>query len=133
MVGTKKDALLASLSGAGFRPTRTEQGVAVTLADAFDGAALSQNGKKKLGDLGRVAREEKVGIELVLHDAQDPSARDAANDKTRADLAADALVQGGADRAAMQVELAGAKLPLFDTQDAAHRAHNARLDVIFVR
>jgi outer membrane protein OmpA-like peptidoglycan-associated protein len=133
MLGTKNDALLASLSGAGFRPTRTEQGVAVSLEGAFEGAALSQNGKKKLADLGRVAREEKVGVELVLHDATDPNARDAANDKARADAAAEALVQAGADRASLKVELAGAKLPLFDPQDAAHRARNARLDVIFVR
>jgi hypothetical protein len=133
MTGTKNDALLAALSSAGYRPTRAEEGVTVTLADAFDGAALSQSGKKKLAELGRVAREEKVGVELVLHDAQDPSARDAANDKARADLAADALAGGGADRGSMKVELAGAKLPLFDPQDLARRAKNARLDVIFVR
>ncbi len=129
--GTANDALLASLGAAGFSPNRAEQGVAVTLTNAFEGARLSGTASQRLLELGRIAREEKVGVELVIHDDKEPTNADA--DKAKGELAVTALVSGGADRANVKVELAQAKLPLFDPKDTARKAKNARVEVIFVR
>ena len=129
--GSANDALLASLGAAGFAPNRAEQGVAVTLTNAFDGARLNVAASQRLTELGRIAREEKVGVELVIHDDRDPASADA--DKAKGELAVTALVAGGAERANVKVELPQARLPLFDQKDAARRSRNARVEVIFVR
>ncbi len=129
--GSANDALLTSLGAAGFAPSRAEQGVAVTLTGAFEGARLGAAANQKLTELGRIAREEKVGVELVIHDDKDPASADA--DKAKGELAVAALVSGGAERAKVKLELAQARLPLFDHKDAARRAKNARVEVIFVR
>ncbi len=129
--GSQNDALLASLGAAGFAPSRAEQGVAVTLPNAFEGARLSSAASQKLTELGRIAREEKVGVELVIHDDREPASADA--DKAKGELAVAALVSGGADRANVKVELPQTKLPLFDPKDNARKAKNARVEVIFVR
>jgi hypothetical protein len=132
-VGTANDSLLASLGSAGFSPSRAESGVVVTLTSPFEGGKLTAAATQKLTELGRVAREEKVSTLLVLHDDKEPAGKDAETDKAKADLAVTQLVSGGVDRANVKVELAFAKLPLFDPRDTARRSKNARLDVIFVR
>jgi outer membrane protein OmpA-like peptidoglycan-associated protein len=112
---------------------RDERGVIVTLRNAFKGSALGPEAEAKLKDLGRVAAAHPTfGVQVVLHDAQAPTAQDKAQDQLRADACVKALVAGGANAAKVRAELAGARAPVVDPDDAAHRARNARVEVIFV-
>jgi hypothetical protein len=128
------DSLLAELSAAGgWDPVRDERGVVVTLRDLFKGAALTPDGQKKLGDLGRVAGAHSTfAVQVVVHDAAPPSAAEAADDQKRADAAVQALVAGGASASKVKGETAGARAPIVSPNDAKARTRNARLDVVFV-
>jgi flagellar motor protein MotB len=128
------DALLAELSASGgLDPSRDERGVVVTLRDAFTGTAVAPAAQTKLADLGRVAAAHPdVGVQVVLHDATNPTKADEANDRARADAAAQALVAGGAKADRVQTQLAGTRAPVVDPMDLAHRARNARVEIVFV-
>ncbi len=131
------DALLAEISAsAGFDPSRDERGVVVTLRDLFPrpGAdALTKEGDAKLKDLGRIAAAHPgVAVQVVVHDATPPSKAEALADRQRADAVATAIVAAGAPAAKVKAESVGARAPLIDPADAAHRARNARVDVVFV-
>jgi flagellar motor protein MotB len=127
------DTLLAELSASGgWEPARDERGVVVTLHDAFQGAALSSTAAAKLKDLGHVAvAHPGFALQIVVHDAQPPAAKDPTDSK-RAEAALAALVTGGATTTKTQTELAGARSPLVDPADAKSRARNERLDIVFV-
>lgn len=127
------DALLAELSAAGgWDPVRDERGVVVTLHDAFQGASLAPDATKKLADLGRVAAAHPgFAVQLVVHDATAPGAKDT-TDAKRADAATQTLVAAGAPAARVKSETAGAREPLVDPSDAKARPRNERLDVVFV-
>jgi len=127
------DTLLSELSASGgWDPVRDERGVVITLHDAFHGAELAPDAAKKLQDLGRVASAHPgFGVQVVVHDAQAPSAKDT-TDAKRADAAAQALVAGGAAQGKLKTELAGARAPIVDPGDAKVRGRNERLDVVFV-
>ncbi|HEX8792924.1 MAG TPA: hypothetical protein VF765_18390 [Polyangiaceae bacterium] len=127
------DALLSELSAAGgWDPVRDERGVVVTLHDAFTGPALAADAAKKLADLGRVAAAHPgFALQLVVHDAAAPAAKDT-TDAKRADSAVQALVAAGAPAARIKSETAGAREPLVDPSDAKARGRNERLDVVFV-
>lgn len=121
------DPLLAELSAAGNEPIRDERGIVVTLRDVFTGAALSKDGEAKLKVLGRVAAAHpSVGVQVVVHDAttQPPG--------TRAQLAVNALVGGGAKVDKVASDFAGTRAPIVDPNDAKNRGRNARVDVVFV-
>jgi hypothetical protein len=126
------DALLTELSAAGsWSPARDERGVVVTLRDIFQGNALSKDGEKKLGDLGRVlAAHPGLAAQIVVHDATQPAAKDT-GDQQRADAATKALA-ASAPNAKLRSDLAGARSPVVDPSDTRHRARNARLDVVFI-
>jgi flagellar motor protein MotB len=128
------DALLAELSASGgLDPSRDERGVVVTLRDAFTGTALAAPAQSKVADLGRVAAAHPgVGVQVVVHDATAPTKGDEANDRARADAVAKALVGAGAKAEAVQTQLAGTRAPVVDPSDLAHRARNARVEIVFV-
>jgi flagellar motor protein MotB len=131
---TSGDALLAELSASGgLDPSRDERGVVISLRDLFEGKALGAHGQEKLGELGRVAAAHPdVGVQVVVHDANTPSKTDADADLERADTVVKALVAAGAKGDHVKGEAVGAKAPIVDPGDAAHRARNARVDVVFV-
>jgi outer membrane protein OmpA-like peptidoglycan-associated protein len=128
----QNDALLAELSASGgWAPARDERGVIVTLRGAFHGSELSHDGQAKLKVLGQVAAAHPgFAVQVVLHDAQAPSAGDRA-DTRRADAAIKALVAAGAPSARVKAELAGARAPVVDPGDA-FRARNERVEVVYV-
>ena len=130
------DALLGELSAsAGYDPSRDERGVVVTLRDAFakGGTSLTAEADTKLKELGRVAAAHPgFGVQVVVHDASAPTKADADADSQRAEAAAKSLVAGGAVAAKLKAETAGNRAPIVDPADVAHRARNARLEVVFV-
>jgi flagellar motor protein MotB len=132
--GSHPDALLSEISAsAGFDPSRNERGVIITLRDLFKGTALTTEAEAKLKELGRVAAAHPmVGVQIVVHDAVAPSKAEAENDKQRAEAIAKTLIAGGASAAKVKAETAGARAPLVDPADTAHRARNARVDIVFV-
>ncbi len=129
----RADALLAELSATGgWDPTRDERGIVVTLRGVFQGPTLTDDGKAKLEGLGRIAASHPgFGVQLVVHDALPPAAKDE-SDARHADAAVKALVTGGAPAARVKAELAGARAPAVDPGDARLRARNERIDVVFV-
>lgn len=139
--GDPTDALLAELSQAsaagGKRleasPARDERGVVVTLRGAFKEAGLTPEGEALLKDLGRVAAAHPTfAVQVVVHDAQAPSAAETATNTRRGEAIAKALTEGGAAAAKIKVEQAGARAPVVDPKDAKRRDRNARLEVVFI-
>jgi flagellar motor protein MotB len=132
--GASADALLAELSArGGLEPSRDERGVVIRLRDVFEGAAISKKSAPLVAELGRVAAAHPdVAVQVVVHDAAPPSKADAATDASRADAVVKALVAAGAAADHVKGEAVGARAPLVDPSDAAHRAMNARVEVVFV-
>ena len=129
----RSDALLAELSASGgWDPTRDERGVVVPVRGAFAGTKLTAEGEAKFENLGRVAAAHPgVALQVVVHDAQAPAARDE-SDARRAEAAAKALVAGGAPAAHLETERAGVRAPVVDPKDGRLRGRNERVDVVFV-
>ncbi len=127
------DALLAELSAAGgWDPSADERGVVVTLRNVFRGADLTDPGSAKLAELGRVATAHPLfGVQIVVHDAGPPPPGDTTDTK-RANAATQALVRGCSVASRVHAELAGAYAPVVDPGDAAARARNDRLEIVFV-
>jgi flagellar motor protein MotB len=131
---THNDELLSDLSasGGGWDPSADERGVVVTLRGLFQGAELTDQGRTRLQELGRVAQAHpRFAVQIVVHDARMPAAQDPTDEK-RAQAAAQALVAGGATASRIDSELAGAREPLADPSDPAARARNERIEVVFV-
>lgn len=128
------DTLLAELSAAGgWAPVRDERGVVVTLRDPFQGSALTRDAAVKLQELGRVlSAHAGHAAQVVVHDATPPDKAQLAVDAQRGDAAVQALAAGAGSAAHVKAELAGARAPLVDPADTAHRARNVRVDVVFV-
>lgn len=128
------DALLAELAATGgWDPARDERGVVVTLRDAFKGTALTPEAEAKLTELGRVAAAHSAfAVQIVLHDATAPSKTDAETDRERGEAARKTLAAGGAAAAKIKVETAAAKIAVADPSDLAHRARNARMEIVFI-
>jgi flagellar motor protein MotB len=129
----RTDALLSELSASGaWEPARDERGVVVTLRGLFRGARLTDGGMSKLKELGHIAAAHAdFAIEVVVHDAQPPAETDDL-DARRAAAALEALIAGGAAAPRVKTELAGARAPVADPNDAKGRARNERLEVVFV-
>ena len=138
------DALLGELSqassaasrtnGSGdLSPARDERGVVVTLRSVFKGEKLTPEAEASVKDLGRVAAAHPTfAVQVVLHDAQAPSAAESATNQKRGEAIAQALTSGGVASAKVKVEQAGAKAPIVDPKDARHRDRNARVEIVFV-
>lgn len=136
------DTLLGELSQAGaapkgsksdLAPARDERGVVVTLRSAFKGDKLTPEAEASVKDLGRVAAAHPTfAVQVVLHDAQAPSAAEAQANQRRGEAVTQALVAGGVAATKVKVEQAGAKAPVVDPRDARHRERNARVEIVFV-
>lgn len=112
-------------------PSRDERGVVVTMpaSSTFEGDALTREAKDAVSDLGRVAAAHPAfAIQIALHDDGE---RPVASGERRGKAVADALVDAGASRARVRVELAGSKAPVVDPS-SKDRAKNARVEVVFV-
>ncbi len=131
---TGGDELLGEVSArGGLDPSRDERGVIVPLRDLFEGTSLAKKAEPLLAELGRIAAAHPdVGVQVVVHDASTPSKADAEADAQRAVAVVKALVAAGANADHVKGEMAGARAPIVDPTDAAHRAMNARVDVVFV-
>lgn len=112
-------------------PSRDERGVVVVMRSLFQGDALSSSGAETLKELGRIAAAHPTfAVQIVVHSATTPSAADAATDRKRGESVTKALAEGGAKKT--QLEIAGARAPIFDPADAKRRAQNARFEIVFV-
>jgi flagellar motor protein MotB len=131
---TGGDELLAEVSArGGLDPSRDERGVIVNLRDLFEGASLAKKAAPLITELGRIAAAHPdVAVQVVVHDATAPSKAEAEADTQRADAVVKALVAAGANAERVKGETAGTRAPIVDPSDAAHRALNARVDVVFV-
>jgi flagellar motor protein MotB len=131
---TGGDELLSEVSASGgLDPSRDERGVVVSLRDVFEGTKLAKKVEPKIAELGRIAAAHPdLAVQVVVHDATPPSKAEAAADAQRADAVVKALVAAGAKAERVKGETAGAKAPIADPNDAAHRGMNARVDVVFV-
>jgi outer membrane protein OmpA-like peptidoglycan-associated protein len=129
----KTGAAAGSAPRADLAPARDERGVVVTLRSAFKGEKLSPQAESSVKDLGRVAAAHPTfAVQVVLHDAQAPSAAEAATNQKRGDAIVQALVAGGVPATKVKVEQAGAKAPVVDPKDTRHRDRNARVEIVFV-
>lgn len=131
------DALLAELSATGtWSPSRDDRGVSVTLRNLFKGEALTPAASSRLAELGRIAAAHPdFPVVVVLHQDKEPAKKDK-NDKSnervqmsRAELVVKALKAERAPR--VEPVVAGAALPVVNPE-GAHRARNARVEVVFV-
>ena len=114
-------------------PARDERGVVVTLRSAFKGEKLTPEAETSVKDLGRVAAAHpSFAVQVVVHDAQTPSAADVASDRKRGEAIVQALVAGGIPAAKIKLEQAGSRAPVVDPKDARHRERNARVEIVFV-
>lgn len=114
-------------------PARDERGVVVTLHSAFNGEKLTPEAETSVKDLGRVAAAHPTfAVQVVIHDAQAPSAADVAVDRKRGESVVHALVAGGIAATKVKVEQAGNRAPVVDPNDARHRDRNARVEIVFV-
>jgi outer membrane protein OmpA-like peptidoglycan-associated protein len=137
------DALLTELSQAAasdgksrraeLARARDERGVVVTLRGAFRGAALTPEAEATLKELGQVAAaHESFSVQVVIHDADRPSAAEAAANAKRGEAVAKALEAGGVAGAKIKVEQAGARAPVVEPKDPRRRERNARVEIVFV-
>lgn len=114
-------------------PARDERGVVVTLRSAFKGEKLTPEAETSVKDLGRVAAAHPTfAVQVVIHDAQAPSAADVATNRKRGESITQALVAGGIAATKVKVEQAGHRAPVVDPKDARHRDRNARVEIVFV-
>ena len=128
------DALLSELSASGqFEPSRDERGVVILLRNVFRGSTLSTEASKALTELGRVAAAHPgFAVQVVVHDAVRPTVGETSVVAQRVQSAVAALVTAGALPSHVKGETMGDRVPLVDPRDAAHRARNARVEVVFV-
>lgn len=119
--------------GADLAPARDERGVVVTLRSAFKGDKLTPEAEASLKDLGRVgAAHPTFAVQVVLHDAQTPSAAETSANQKRGEAITAALTSSGVAAAKLKVEQAGARAPIVDPRDARHRDRNARIEIVFI-
>jgi len=125
------DALLGDISSTReFSPSRDDRGVVVTLRDVFSGDKPSAPASEKLAKLGRLAAANpRFPLVVVVHQDKEPSAKEQAALKGRADLVAAALKSAGAPK--VDVVLAGAAAPIVDP-GGSDRARNARVEIVFI-
>jgi flagellar motor protein MotB len=140
--GDQSDTLMGELSQASaapkastsdLAPARDERGVLVTLRSAFKRERLTPEAEATVNDLGRVAAAHPgFAVQVVLHDAQAPSAAEVQANQKRGEAVEHALVAGGLAASKVKVEQAGARSPVVDPKDARHRDRNGRLEIVFV-
>lgn len=133
LLGELSQAGSAAKSKTDLAPARDERGVVVTLRSAFKGEKLTPEAEASVKDLGRVAAAHPTfGVQVVLHDAQAPSAAEVSANQKRGEAIVQALLAGGVAATKVKVEQAGARAPVVDPKDTRHRDRNARVEIVFV-
>ncbi len=125
------DALLGQISATRvFSPSRDDRGIVITLRGLFAGEKLTPAASDQITRLGRFAAENpRFPLAVVVHQEKEPSAKEQAAVKARAETVAAALRAASAPR--VDVLLAGAASPVVDPA-GSDRARNARVEIVFV-
>jgi len=125
------DALLGEISATrAFSPSRDDRGIVITLRNLFTGDKLTPAATEQLGRLGKIAAENpRFPLAVVVHQDKEPSAKEQASMKARAEAVAAALRAAKAPK--VDVVLAGAASPVVDPA-GSDRARNARVEIVFV-
>lgn len=127
----KGDVLLGEISATRlFSPFRDERGVVVTLRDVFGGDKLSSGAAQRIETLGRIAKANPgFPLAAVVHVDKEPSVKDDAASKARADALQAAFRSAGI--ASINVMQAGAAAPVVDPA-GSERKRNARVEIVFI-
>ena len=125
------DALLGEISATRlFSPFRDERGVVVTMRDVFSGDKLTPTAVQRIDALGRIAKANRgFPVAAVVHQEKEPSAKEAAASKARADALSAAFRSAGV--ATINVLEAGTAAPVVDPR-SAERKRNARIEIVFI-
>jgi outer membrane protein OmpA-like peptidoglycan-associated protein len=129
------DLLFSELSAAAAQrgapgPVRDERGTMLTLRGAFQATELTEAGKQAVMAAALVARAHPgVALQVVVHEA-DPAS--AATSGKRLEAALRLLESSGVAKERIRGDAPGASLPVVAPTDAARRARNARLELVFV-
>ncbi len=142
-IDSEAEAILAAISARGLGDDltvhRDERGVLVVLEAPFDKDHLTTHASDALKALAAIAlAHPRSALQLVAHDASgsEKSGTETAEHRTlvehRLDDAAHLLDAAGISAARRHAVRAYDRLPIVDPADAAHRARNERLEVVFV-
>ncbi|HVK71156.1 MAG TPA: hypothetical protein VM694_42155 [Polyangium sp.] len=125
------DALLGEISATrAFSPSRDDRGIVITLRNLFTGDKLTPAATEQITRLGKLAAQNpRFPLAVVVHQDKEPSAKEQAAVKARADAVAAAL--RGANAPRVDIVLAGAASPVVDPA-SSDRARNARVEIVFV-
>lgn len=129
------DLLFSELSAAAAQrgaagPVRDERGTLLTFREAFRGTQLTEAGTQAVVAAALVVRAHpSVRLQVVVHEADTQSA---ATSGKRLDAALHLLETNGVAKERLRGDAPGASLPLVAPTDAARRARNARLELVFV-
>jgi hypothetical protein len=125
------DELLAEISETrSFSPSRDDRGVVITLRELWTGDKLTPAAEGKLATLGRIAAAHpRFPVAVVVHQDKEPTGKEGASWRARADAVAAALKAAKAP--AVEVLVAGAALPVVDPA-GGDRARNARVEIVFI-
>ncbi|MRG93455.1 hypothetical protein [Polyangium spumosum] len=125
------DALLGEISATRlFSPSRDDRGIVVTLRNVFAGEKLTPAATEQITRLGKLAAENpRFPLAVIVHQEKEPSAKEQAAVKARAEAVAAALRAANAPK--VDVVLAGAASPVVDPA-GSDRARNARVEIVFV-
>lgn len=125
------DALLGEISATRlFSPFRDERGVVVTMRDVFSGDKLTPAAAQRVEALGRIAKTNRgFPVAAVVHHEKEPSTKEAAASKARADALTAAFRSAGV--ATINVLEAGTAAPVVDPRSAESK-RNARVEIVFI-
>jgi hypothetical protein len=125
------DVLLSEISATRlFSPFRDERGVVVTMRDVFSGDKLTPSATQRIEALGRIAKTNRgFPVAAVMHQEKEPSAKDAASSKVRADALTAAFHSAGVTT--INVLEAGTAAPVVDPR-SAERKRNDRVEIVFI-
>ena len=125
------DALLGEISATRlFSPFRDERGVIVTIRDVFSGDKLTPAATQRIEALGRIAKANRgFPVAAVMHQEKEPSAKDDAASKARAEALSAAFRAVGVT--SVNVLEAGTAAPVVDPR-SAERKRNARVEIVFI-
>jgi len=125
------DALLGEISATRlFSPFRDERGVVVTMRDMFSGDKLTPAAVQRIEALGKIAKtNRRFPIAAVIHHEKEPSTKEAAASKARADALTAAFRSAGVET--INVLDGGAAAPVVDPRSAESK-RNARIEIVFI-
>ncbi len=122
----RTDAILATLSEAGWAPTRDERGVVLTFRDLLD-----QKYVERFQELGKLLKEKSdVHFLLVSHLSPSSAGRDQRALQERLAEVTAALRNAGVKAGNVRTLDAGSALPVVDPADREASSRNTRLEIV---